>query len=234
MEAIQNVGRSIKNLCEKENEHWDISPRVRSGFAAPLWGPPHSVPPLIYAIRSFQPWDTPATPNLSLVTSKAKLLERIAYAWYQHLISHLFFNPLHLPNSLHQVINSSLIPKSMDITLLVLVDFHIIWCYWILPPGYAPLSHSSLSSPPASLPTPFLSSSLGSPLPLPQRPPTLQGRLVQTGSTVLDLTACANISSPWLTALRPLVNDLLPWHLHLLIYKIGTVIVFPGNGYWEN
>lgn len=221
---------------KKKNEHRDTSPSVHSAFAALLWGPLWLRPSLYIYWQVFPDLRHSYHPKpLSHVTSKAKLLERIAYTWYQHLlISHLFFNPPHLPKSPHQVTNSSLIPKSMDITLLVLVDFHIIWCYWFLPPGYSPLPHSNLSSPPASLPSPFLSSSLGSPLPLPQRPPTLWGSLVQTGSTGLDLIAWANIPSPWLATLWPLANDLLPLYLHLFIYKIVTVIVFPGNGYWEN
>lgn len=39
MEAFQNMGRSIKNLCEKEKWHRDTAADVYSAFTATLWGP---------------------------------------------------------------------------------------------------------------------------------------------------------------------------------------------------
>lgn len=120
-----------------------------------------------------------------LVASTAKHLERTAYVWYLYLLtSHLFLNPPHLSNSPHQVINNFLIPKSMDISFLFLMDFQIIWCYWSLLPGNSPVFQSPISSY-FSAQVLLLLPSLEPLLALPQRsllrpsPPTLRGSLAK-------------------------------------------------------
>lgn len=189
-----------------------------------------SVPPPVYSNGSFHLWNTPSL----LVLPKPSFWKELPVLGITTSSPHICSLSLLIFQTPLTITNSSLIPRSMAIPLLFLVDFHVTWCYRFLPPGLSPLPHGSLPSPPASLPSTSLSPALGPPFPLPQRPPTLGGSLVQTDSTGPDLTAWANIPGLLLTAVWPRASDVLSLCLHLFIYKAGTIMAFPGNGCWED